>query len=96
MGKGFTITARAAESTEKSFSSLSKITLAISIKLITEYVTARVAVNNKLANGSESNQLLADVTSRVLVIAQFTKSDLQSTVAVRLIAEIDLTPRTEL
>lgn len=85
MERGFNDTTRAVESTERSFSSLSKISLALSaamsVKQITDYATAWVDVNNKLANAVKANESLADVTSRVFDIAQSTKSDLQSTAA---------------
>lgn len=85
MERGFNGTSKAVEGTERSFSSLTKISLALSaamsVKQITEYATAWVDVNNKLANAVKTNESLAEVTSRVFDIAQSTKSDLQSTAA---------------
>ncbi|WP_241603649.1 tape measure protein [Rosenbergiella nectarea] len=85
MERGFNSTSKAVEGTERSFSSLTKISVALSaamsVKQITEYATAWVDVNNKLANAVKTNESLAEVTSRVFDIAQSTKSDLQSTAA---------------
>lgn len=85
MERGFNSTSKAVEGTERSFSSLTKISVALSaamsVKQITEYATAWVDVNNKLANAVKTNESLAKVTSRVFDIAQSTKSDLQSTAA---------------
>ncbi|QGX91650.1 hypothetical protein EFZ10_08425 [Tatumella sp. TA1] len=85
MERGFNNTSKAVEGTERSFSSLTKISVALSaamsVKQITEYATAWVDVNNKLANAVKTNESLAEVTSRVFDIAQSTKSDLQSTAA---------------
>ncbi|WP_241569205.1 tape measure protein [Rosenbergiella collisarenosi] len=85
MERGFNSASKAVEGTERSFSSLTKISVALSaamsVKQITEYATAWVDVNNKLANAVKTNESLAEVTSRVFDIAQSTKSDLQSTAA---------------
>ena len=85
MEQGFNRIGQPVASAEKSLLSLSKVAVslsaALSVKQITEYATAWVDVNNKLANAVKTNESLAEVTSRVFDIAQSTKSDLQSTAA---------------
>lgn len=83
MESGFERTGKAVDSAEKSFSSLSRVAVAlsaaISVTQVAEYGNAWVTVNNKLANSLRATEQLADVTQRVFDISQDTRSSLEAT-----------------
>ncbi|MEZ0582434.1 tape measure protein [Erwinia sp. STN24] len=83
MESGFQKTGKAVDSAEKSFSSLSRVAIAlsaaISVTQVAEYGNAWVTVNNKLANSLRATEQLADVTQRVFDISQDTRSSLEAT-----------------
>ncbi|MDK1709026.1 tape measure protein [Serratia marcescens] len=81
----FSSTGKAVGSTEKAFSSLSRIAVslsaALSVQQVAQYANAWVDVNNKLVNAVRPTEQLADVTQRVFDISQETRSGLESTAA---------------
>lgn len=81
----FSSTGKAVGSTEKAFSSLSRVAVslsaALSVQQVAQYANAWVDVNNKLVNAVRPTEQLADVTQRVFDISQETRSGLESTAA---------------
>lgn len=81
----FSTTGKAVGSTEKAFSSLSRVAVslsaALSVQQVAQYANAWVDVNNKLVNAVRPTEQLADVTQRVFDISQETRSGLESTAA---------------
>ncbi|RTF27204.1 hypothetical protein D9B84_00830 [Serratia marcescens] len=79
----FNSTGKAVGSTEKAFSSLSRVAVslsaALSVQQVAQYANAWVDVNNKLVNAVRPTQQLADVTQRVFDISQETRSGLEAT-----------------
>ncbi|MBI6135098.1 tape measure protein [Serratia marcescens] len=79
----FNSTGKAVGSTEKSFSSLSRVAVslsaALSVQQVAQYANAWVDVNNKLVNAVRPTEQLADVTQRVFDISQETRSGLEAT-----------------
>ncbi|MBH2623797.1 tape measure protein [Serratia marcescens] len=79
----FNSTGRAVGSTEKAFSSLSRVAVslsaALSVQQVAQYANAWVDVNNKLVNAVRPTEQLADVTQRVFDISQETRSGLEAT-----------------
>ncbi|EPC6177835.1 tape measure protein [Serratia marcescens] len=79
----FNSTGKAVGSTEKAFSSLSRVAVslsaALSVQQVAQYANAWVDVNNKLVNAVRPSEQLADVTQRVFDISQETRSGLEST-----------------
>ncbi|STQ70185.1 tape measure protein [Hafnia alvei] len=79
----FAKTGKAADSTSKSFASLTKVatalTAALSVREIAAYADAWTTVNNKLVNAVKPTEQLADVTQRVFDISQDTRSSLTAT-----------------
>ncbi|HEJ1073666.1 TPA: tape measure protein [Serratia marcescens] len=79
----FNATGKAVGSTEKAFSSLSRVAVslsaALSIQQVAQYANAWVDVNNKLVNAVRPTEQLADVTQRVFDISQETRSGLEAT-----------------
>ncbi|HIE4799244.1 TPA: hypothetical protein ACXNDR_001907 [Serratia marcescens] len=70
----FNSTGKAVGSTEKAFSSLSRVAVslsaALSVQQVAQYANAWVDVNNKLVNAVRPTQQLADVTQRVFDIGR--------------------------
>lgn len=90
MNRGFDASSRSINNAERSaanagrtFSSLSKVaialTTALSVQQVAQYADAWVTVNNKLANAIRPSEDLADVTQRVFDISQKTRSSLEAT-----------------
>lgn len=79
----FNSTGKAVGSTEKAFSSLSRVAVslsaALSVQQVAQYANAWVDVNNKLVNAVRPTEQLADVTQRVFDISQETRSGLEAT-----------------
>ncbi|EMB2734011.1 tape measure protein [Serratia marcescens] len=79
----FNATGKAVGSTEKAFSSLSRVAVslsaALSVQQVAQYANAWVDVNNKLVNAVRPTEQLADVTQRVFDISQETRSGLEAT-----------------
>ncbi|WP_241166775.1 tape measure protein [Serratia marcescens] len=79
----FNSTGKAVGSTEKAFSSLSRVAVslsaALSVQQVAQYANAWVDVNNKLVNAARPTEQLADVTQRVFDISQETRSGLEAT-----------------
>ncbi|KKO58961.1 tape measure domain protein [Serratia ureilytica] len=79
----FNSTGKAVGSTEKAFSSLSRVAIslsaALSVQQVAQYANAWVDVNNKLVNAVRPTEQLADVTQRVFDISQETRSGLEAT-----------------
>lgn len=79
----FEKTGKAADSTSKSFASLTKVatalTAALSVREIAAYADAWTTVNNKLVNAVKPTEQLADVTQRVFDISQDARSSLTAT-----------------
>lgn len=79
----FNATGKAVGSTEKAFSSLSRVAIslsaALSVQQVAQYANAWVDVNNKLVNAVRPTEQLADVTQRVFDISQETRSGLEAT-----------------
>jgi len=79
----FAKTGKAADSTSKSFASLTKVatalTAALSVREIAAYADAWTTVNNKLANSVRVGEQLTSVTQRVFDISQNTRASLDAT-----------------
>ena len=79
----FAKTGKAADSTSKSFASLTKIagalTAALSVSAVAQYADAWTSLNNKLANSVRAGESLVGVTERVFNITQATRSSLDAT-----------------
>ncbi|PNK67567.1 tape measure protein [Hafnia paralvei] len=79
----FEKTGKAADSTSKSFASLTKVatalTAALSVREIAAYADAWTTVNNKLANSVRVGEQLTSVTQRVFDISQNTRASLDAT-----------------
>ena len=79
----FEKTGKAADSTSKSFASLTKVatalTAALSVREISAYADAWTTVNNKLANSVRVGEQLTSVTQRVFDISQNTRASLDAT-----------------
>ncbi|HGE6721904.1 TPA: tape measure protein [Serratia marcescens] len=79
----FNSTGKAVGSTEKAFSSLSRVAVslsaALSVQQVAQYANAWLDVNNKLVNAVRPTEQLADVTQRVFDISQETRSGLEAT-----------------
>ncbi|HFF9481718.1 tape measure protein [Serratia marcescens] len=79
----FNSTGKAVGSTEKAFSSLSRVAVslsaALSVQQVAQYANAWVDVNNKLVNAVRPTEQLAEVTQRVFDISQETRSGLEAT-----------------
>ncbi|MEM8060704.1 tape measure protein [Morganella morganii subsp. sibonii] len=83
MEGGFNRTTNAANGTERSMASLSRVaaslTAYLSVSAVTSYAEAWTVLNNKLSNSVRASESLVEVTERVFNISQDTRSSLDAT-----------------